>query len=163
MVFCAGFFFGIARGTPLLGWDFESGVQGWTGVNASVATVASTRESGASALSVTMNANAVYDGGEVDITSAIPALAAVFQAQGLVEVSAWVKIPEASEKNCIVAMSLRTTNGEFTLHTGVRKIQGLAGAYSGESGELVESGETGTGISGNGGGEKKDAMRILAS
>ncbi len=114
MVFCAGFFFGIARGTPLLGWDFESGVQGWTGVNASVATVASTRESGASALSVTMNANASYDGGEVDIASAIPALTAVFQAQGLVEVSAWVKIPDASEKNCVVAMSLRTTNGKFT-------------------------------------------------
>lgn len=112
---CALFFWAAeGKAAPLSIWDFENGVQGWTGIDASVSTVAADREGGQQALAVTMNDNTFYDGAEVDITSLISALTTAFQSQDFVEVSAWVRIPESSEKNCIIQIGLRTTNGKFT-------------------------------------------------
>lgn len=103
-------------------WTFEPGAEGWSGVNATVAVASPAGEpppggSGGKALQVTMTANGTYDGARVDLSAAIPDLQAAFSAGRLVEISAWVKIPETSARDTRINLAFRAMAGSSTKFT----------------------------------------------
>lgn len=109
----------LAAQAVLPAWDFESGLQEWTGVNAVVLLADGTRDGGegSKVAQVTMSANGTYDGARVDISGAIAQFQSHFAAADYVEISAWVKVSDASDRNTLINLAFKAkqnTADKFT-------------------------------------------------
>lgn len=111
--------FPTASEATLPSWDFESSLQGWSGTNATVAAIPGARDGGTGTqmIQVTMSANGTYDGARVDITNAIPEFQSYFSAGQYVEISAWVRIPDSSDRDTLINLAFKAkqnTTDKFT-------------------------------------------------
>lgn len=95
-------------------WDFESGLQSWSNANVTVS-LTNTAHSGTDALLVTMVNTGVYDGVQVNISGSISNFTQAFSTNTIIELSAWVKIPDWSASNAVLKMAVRDVTGnKFT-------------------------------------------------
>lgn len=111
----------LAGATPLPSWDFEAGAQGWAGSNATITVVAGGRtNSGAQCLHVTMNGSSTYNGAVVTMDGMIANLSGAFAAGTLLEVSAWVRVPDDSTNEVIVNLGLKPNGNNYTYLDSLR-------------------------------------------
>jgi len=111
-------------------WDFESGIQGWTAVNASITQTPATRDGneGTQVALVTMSAIGTYDGARVDLTDAISELQTHFAAAHYIEISAWVKIPDSSDRDTLINLALKGKQGATDKFTYLDQLRTGTGA-----------------------------------